>query len=149
MEADVLVTQILNTKKSNGVVMVTHNNPVKEVADVLSARNIGSVVISSDGQIPEGIVSERDVVRAISKHGEAALEFQTSAIMTRNPYTCEPSATADDVLSLMTEKRFRHIPVMENGRLVGIITQGDVVKAKLSEVSMEKDALENMITGCW
>ena len=116
---------------------------------MLSARNIGSVVISSDGQIPEGIVSERDVVRAISKHGEAALEFQTSAIMTRNPYTCEPSATADDVLSLMTEKRFRHIPIMENGRLVGIITQGDVVKAKLSEVSMEKDALENMITGCW
>ena len=144
-----LVTQILNSKKSNGVVMVTHNTPVKEVADVLSARNIGSVVISSDGQIPEGIVSERDVVRAISKHGEAALEFQTSAIMTRNTYTCEPSATADDVLSLMTEKRFRHIPVMENGRLVGIITQGDVVKAKLSEVSMEKDALENMITGCW
>ena len=90
MEANVLVTQILNTKKSNGVVMVTQNTPVKEVADVLSARNIGSVVISSDGQIPEGIVSERDVVRAISKHGEAALEFQTSAIMTRNPYTCEP-----------------------------------------------------------
>ena len=67
----------------------------------------------------------------------------------RDSYTCEPSATADDVLSLMTEKRFRHIPVMENGRLIGIITQGDVVKAKLSEVSMEKDALENMITGCW
>ena len=129
--------------------MVTQNTPVKEVADVLSARNIGSVVISSDGQIPEGIVSERDVVRPISKHGEAALEFQASAIMARNPYTCEPSATADDVLSLMTEKRFRHIPVMENGRLVGFITQGDVVKAKLSEVSMEKDALENMITGCW
>ena len=109
-----LVTQILNTKKSNGVVMVTQNTPVKEVADVLSARNIGSVVISSDGQIPEGIVSERDVVRAISKHGEAALEFQTSAIMTRNPYTCEPSATADDVLSLMTVKKVS--PYSGNGK---------------------------------
>ena len=128
--------------------MVTQNTPVKEAADVLSARNIGSVVILSDEQIPDGIVSERHVVRAISKHREAALEFQTSAIMTRNPYTCEPCSTADDVLSLMTEKRFRHISVMENGRLVGIITQADVVKAKLSEVSMERDALENMITGC-
>ena len=142
-----LVNQILNSKKNNFVETVERTTSVKVITDILVSKKIGSVIISSDGQILEGIVSERDIVRTISQHGRSALDLKASNIMTKKLYACKLDTNGDHVLFLMNEKRFRRMPVVEGGRLVGIITQGDVVKAKLSEISMEKDALESMIAG--
>lgn len=142
-----LVKQILNTKGSNGVITATPGTKVNEIAIILTSQKIGTVVISSDQKTAEGIVSERDIVRAIAERGISSLGLIAADIMTRKLVTCTRDATADQILSIMSERRFRHMPVLENDKLVGLITQGDVVKAKLSELSMEKDALENMIMG--
>lgn len=142
-----LVKQILNTKGNNGVITATPGTKVNEIAIILTSQKIGTVVISSDQKTAEGIVSERDIVRAIAERGISSLGLIAADIMTRKLVTCTRDATADQILSIMSERRFRHMPVLENDKLVGLITQGDVVKAKLSELSMEKDALENMIMG--
>jgi len=118
-----------------------------EAAAILASNKIGTVVISEDGKKASGILSERDIVRAIAHRGVQALGAPVNDFMTRKIVTCRREATADQVLTIMTDKRFRHIPVVENGEMIGLITQGDVVKAKLSELSMEKDALEGMIMG--
>ncbi len=105
------------------------------------------MVVSEDGKEPLGILSERDIVRQLARHGAKVLTDTVDAFMTSDLITCTPEATADVVMSTMTEKRFRHMPVIESGRMVGIISLGDVVKARLSELKMEKDALEGMIMG--
>ena len=94
-----------------------------------------------------GILSERDVVRQLAKRGSGILGEAVDEFMTTKLVTCKREASADAVLATMTEKRFRHMPVVEDGKLVGIITLGDVVKARLAELKMEKDALEGMIMG--
>jgi CBS domain-containing protein len=142
-----LVKQILKTKGSNSVTTAAPETKVTDIAIILTSQKIGIVVISSDEETAQGIVSERDIVRAISERGISSLGLVAADIMTRKLVTCSRDATADQILSIMSERRFRHMPVLENNKLVGLITQGDVVKAKLSELSMEKVALENMIMG--
>jgi CBS domain-containing protein len=105
------------------------------------------VIISKDGEIPEGILSERDIVRELGKHGPSFLDQPVETIMTSTLVGCSREDTADEVLEKMTDGRFRHIPVLEKGRMVGLISIGDVVKARLAELSMEKGALEEMIMG--
>ncbi len=95
----------------------------------------------------DGILSERDVVRELGNRGAACLTEAVSEYMTSNLQTATRDEQADSVLSRMTEGRFRHMPVVEDGKLVGLITLGDVVKARLSQLAMEKDALEGMIMG--
>ncbi len=141
------VTQILKSKGTEGVVTVKPGTLVTEVAKILAEKRIGTVVVSSDGVTAEGILSERDIVRELAAHGAGCLSDPVDAYMTRKLVTCIRSDTADDVLARMTEGRFRHMPVVEDGRMVGLITLGDVVKARLSELAMEKDALEGMIMG--
>jgi CBS domain-containing protein len=92
-------------------------------------------------------VSERDIVREIGRHGASCLGQLVDQIMTQRVVTCAKSDRADDVLQKMTDGRFRHIPVVEGGELVGLISIGDVVKARLAELAMENDALEGMIRG--
>lgn len=142
-----LVHQILKLKADDAVVTVPRATTVREAADMLAKRKIGTVVVSDDGQTPQGILSERDIVRELAQKGAAVLSDRVEAHMTSKLVTCSRDASADAILATMTEKRFRHMPVVENGVLVGIITLGDVVKARLSELSMEKDALESMIMG--
>ncbi len=142
-----LVHQILKLKADDAVVTVPRATTVREAADMLAKRKIGTVVVSDDGQTPQGILSERDIVRELAQKGAAVLSDSVEAHMTSKLVTCSRDASADAILATMTEKRFRHMPVVENGVLVGIITLGDVVKARLSELSMEKDALESMIMG--
>ena len=143
----VLVQQILNSKANDHIVTVMPGTTLLEAAAVLAKHKIGTVVISEDGKKASGILSERDIVRAISHRGAAALGAPVDDFMTRKLVTCRREATADQVLTIMTNKRFRHIPVVDSGKMIGLITQGDVVKAKLSELAMEKDALEGMIMG--
>ena len=141
------VQQILKLKGDAGVVTVSPGSTVAHAATLLADRRIGSVVVSSDGKRAEGILSERDIVREIARQGEDCLLRRVEEVMTRTVETCALTETADQVLTRMTAGRFRHMPVVETGEMVGIVTIGDVVKARLTELSMEKDALEGMIMG--
>lgn len=143
-----LVRQILNSKPEMGVLSVKPGSLVREAVTILSEKRIGSVVVSSDdGQTAEGILSERDIVRELGKRGPAVLDEPVESLATMRIVTCSESDTADQILQAMTDGRFRHLPVVRDGKLLGLISIGDVVKARLSELSMEKDALEGMIMG--
>lgn len=142
-----LVHQILKSKSDDAVVTVPSGTRISEAAKILTERRIGTVVVSNDGAVAEGILSERDIVSALSQRGAGIMQEPVDTFMTRDIVTCGREETADSVLAQMTEGRFRHMPVVENGQMVGLITLGDVVKARLTELSMEKDALEGMIMG--
>lgn len=142
-----LVQQILSSKSSDKVVTATPETSITDVLSLLSEYRIGGVVVSSDGSTIAGILSERDIVRALAARGPSCLEQDAAALMTPNPVCCARDDTADSVLERMTEGRFRHMPVVKDGALVGIVTIGDVVKARLNELSFEKTALEGMIMG--
>ncbi len=142
-----LVSQILKSKADDGVVTIEPKASVSDAAKLLSARKIGSVVVSDNGKEAQGILSERDIVREIGRRGSGCLNETVAEMMTKNVVTCSTSETADTILERMTQGRFRHMPVVEEGQMVGLITLGDVVKARLSELAMEKDALEGMIMG--
>lgn len=142
-----LVHQILKLKGDDAVVTVTPATLVAEAAKVLAERKIGTVVISNDGMHANGILSERDIVREIARKGASVLNDPVEAHMTAKLVTCTREDAADHVMQQMTEGRFRHMPVVEGDELVGIVTLGDVVKARLNELAMEKDALEGMIMG--
>ncbi|MEM8654757.1 MAG: CBS domain-containing protein [Pseudomonadota bacterium] len=142
-----LVHQILKSKSDDAVVTVKPGSKVSDAAKILAERKIGTVVVSEDGQTAAGILSERDIVRVLAKRGGSILNDPVDTFMTSKLVTCGRDDKADDVLTKMTEGRFRHMPVIEDGQLVGLITLGDVVKARLTELAMEKDALQGMIMG--
>jgi len=142
-----LVQQILKSKSDDAVVTVPPGTRVAEAAEILSSRRIGAVVVSADGATPQGILSERDIVRELGTRGAECLEDRVEEMMTRGVVGCGRDDAADAVLAQMTERRFRHMPVLENGRMIGLISIGDVVKARLSELAMERDALQDMVMG--
>lgn len=142
-----LVQAILNSKSDSSVVTVSASASVSDAAKLLSEKRIGTVVVSDDGVTPLGILSERDIVRELAKSGGGCLNKAVSTYMTSELVTCTSDSNVQEVLTQMTERRFRHMPVVEHGKLVGIVTLGDAVKAQLAEVAMEKDALEGMIMG--
>lgn len=142
-----LVSQILKSKSDAGVVTSPPSMLVSEAAQMLSEKRIGTLVISRDGQTPDGILSERDIVRELGQKGAICLSQTVADLMTRKLVTCGMEDRADEILQKMTDGRFRHMPVLDAGNLVGLISLGDVVKARLSELSMEKDALQGMIMG--
>ena len=142
-----LVKSILNSKAIAEVVTIEAGATISEAAALLSKHGIGTVVVSSDGVKAEGILSERDIVRHIGKVGSACLDEAVGDYMTKKVITCTSESNAEAALQTMTDGRFRHMPVVDDGKLVGLISLGDVVKAQLSEVAMEKSALEGMIMG--
>ena len=142
-----LVSHILKSKSDDGVITLPPGTTVAKLVEVLSTRRIGAVVISANGRVVDGIVSERDVMRELGRRGPACLTDPVESLMTAKVTTCGHGDSADVVLAVMTEGRFRHMPVVENGQMIGLISIGDVVKARVSELSMEKDALEGMIKG--
>jgi CBS domain-containing protein len=142
-----LVSQILHSKKDAAVVFVPPGTSLARAAEILSARRIGALVVSPDGKSVSGILSERDVVRELGRRGATCLADTVDTVMTSKVTTCSREDRADDVLARMTAGRFRHLPVIEGGVMIGMISIGDVVKARLDELAMEKDALEGMIKG--
>lgn len=142
-----IVHQILKGKASQEIVTVQSTATVFEAAKILSEKRIGSILVSDDGKTALGILSERDIVRNLGRVGNSCLEGKVADYMTRNLTTCTLQTRAQDLLQKMTEGRFRHVPVVENGEVVGLVSIGDVVKAQLSELEMEKEALEGMIMG--
>ena len=142
-----LVKQILTNKGSDEVFPVTPGTLVADAARELAERRIGGLVVSRDGSSIDGILSERDIVRSLAVRGASCLGEKIDEMMTRRPVCGSPEDTSDAVLTRMTDGRFRHMPVEKDGKLAGIVTIGDVVSARLSELSMEKDALQGMIMG--
>ncbi|WP_374397975.1 CBS domain-containing protein [Tabrizicola sp.] len=142
-----LVQQILASKGDSGVITVAPGTTVQEVAALLSSKRIGAVIVSADGKAAKGIVSERDIVRELGKRGAACLGDKVESLMTAKIVSCTRAEGTDAVLGRMTDGRFRHMPVIEDGKMVGLISIGDVVKARLMELAAEKDALEGMIKG--
>ena len=142
-----LVQQILTSKGDHGVITIKPSMLVSEAAGILAEKRIGGLVVSADGDSADGILSERDIVRSLAMRGAVCLNDKVQDLMTRNPVCCTKQDTSDAVLTRMTDGRFRHMPVVDDGKLVGIVTIGDVVKARLQELAMEKDALQGMIMG--
>ena len=142
-----LVHQILKSKATQDVVTIEPGTSVSDAAKILSERKIGTVVVSTDGEKADGILSERDIVRELGKRGASCMSDKVDELMTSDLVTCAPGDKIDVILGKMTEGRFRHMPVLSDGKMVGLISLGDVVKAQLSELAMEKDALQGMIMG--
>ena len=133
--------------KGGQVVTVTPDTDVRRLLAVLAEHGIGAAVVSGDGDAVDGIVSERDVVRALAARGDAVLGEPVSAIHTADVRTVAPDADLEDVERLMTERRFRHVPVVTDGRLAGIVSIGDVVKRRIGELEGERSALAGYIRG--
>lgn len=142
-----IIQDILKTRAGKPVVCVAPSARVSEACLALAQNRIGAVVVSRDGVEPLGILSERDIVRAVAAAGPGCFAAPVSDLMTRQLVTCARRDEVLDVLQKMTDGRFRHMPVVEEGRMLGIVTLGDLVKARLDELHAETDALQGMIMG--
>jgi CBS domain-containing protein len=140
------ITDVLRSKGTD-VVTVRPDSSVTELLDLLAHHRVGALVVSSDGVTVEGIVSERDVVRRLQSDGAAMLSNPVSEIMTVEVATAEPDLHLDDLMRLMTEGRFRHVPVLVDGQLSGLVSIGDVVKNRIDELETENVHLTAYITG--
>ena len=134
--------------KGTEVATIAQTATLGDVVQILGERRIGALVVSGDGRAIEGIISERDIVRAASQSGAAALEASVGSVMSTDVVTCSPGDGVDQLMSLMTDRRIRHLPVVdEQGHLIGIISIGDVVKARLTALEHENRALADYISG--
>jgi len=133
--------------KGGKVVTVTPETRVEGLLTVLAEHRIGAIVVSRDGTSVDGIVSERDIVRALAVRGAAVLSEPVTAICTADVRTTTPDASLEEVERLMTERRFRHVPVVVDGVLRGIVSIGDVVKERIGELETERTSLAGYITG--
>ena len=138
------ITEVLAGKASREVVTISSEATVRELLRLLAEHNVGALIVSTDGSSVDGIVSERDVVRRLVED-ERLLDSPVSSIMTVEVHTCDPHATATELMQVMTERRFRHIPVVVEGRLTGIVSIGDVVKSRMSELEFERDQLDKYV----
>lgn len=138
------VETILQSKGAE-IFAVSPSDSVADAVKLLNEKNIGAVVVRDGGGAAVGILSERDVVRRLGQEGAGALNMRVSDCMTENPFTCSPDDTLDDLMSKMTDKRIRHLPVTSNGRLVGVVSIGDVVKRKIELAENEAAALKEYI----
>ena len=139
-----LVSQILSTK-GDMVFTVEPLATVAQAADLLNSRRVGAMVVLGERREVAGIFSERDLARAVAEHGAAALELKVGDVMTRDVIFADPAEKVDVLLSRMTDRRIRHLPVCVDGRLVGIVSIGDLVKIKIAEVEAEAEGLKAYI----
>lgn len=140
------VSDIL-AEKGNSVVTAEKDATIHEVAKTLASKRIGAVVIVDSDGAACGIVSERDIVREVSTGGSAALSSSVSSCMTHKVIFCEPDDTVDALMAKMTAGKFRHLPVLDNGQLAGIISIGDVVKKKIEQAERDAEDLKRYIAG--
>ncbi|SDP86049.1 CBS domain-containing protein [Lentzea jiangxiensis] len=137
------IADVLRTKGS-AVATIGQDVPVSELLRVLAEHNVGAIVVVGASGVA-GIVSERDVVRKLHESGADLLSSPVSAIMTADVFTCSPSDTVDSLTVVMTERRFRHVPVLSDGQLVGIVSIGDVVKSRIGQLEQSQDQLQAYI----
>lgn len=139
-----LVSGLLDSKGSD-VITAAPDAKVADVVALLAEHRIGAVVVSTDGRRIDGVVSERDIVRALADRGAASLDEPVSAIMTTQVYICEPTSTVEQLMELMTRRRIRHVPVVVDDVVCGIVSIGDVVKDRMSELETETHVLHEYI----
>jgi CBS domain-containing protein len=130
--------------KGAHVVTISPESSVRQLLVVLAEHNIGAVVVSTDGAVIQGIASERDIARRLTD-GTEVLDHTVSSIMTSDVHTCEPGDHVDEVMRLMTQQRVRHVPVLVDGRLAGLVSIGDVVKTRIGELEFEREQLADYI----
>lgn len=138
------VARIIAQRGSSDIIACDVATPVSQVVQTLASKRIGALPVLRDGRVA-GIVSERDVIYRLADHGGACLDMPVEQIMTSPAITVEPGTTVDEALAMMTRRRFRHFPVVEDGTLIGFISIGDLVKHKMDEVQHEAEALRNYI----
>lgn len=138
------ISDILRSK-GNVVSTVRPEATVRQLLEALAAHNIGALVVSADGENIVGIVSERDVVRQLHERGAGLLEAAVSTIMTADVRTCTPDEDVSALRATMTDHRIRHVPVVSDGKLIGIVSIGDVVKSTISELETEREHLVGYI----
>ncbi|MEM9043963.1 MAG: CBS domain-containing protein [Pseudomonadota bacterium] len=141
------VMQILALKGSDEIQMASPTLSVEEAASELSAKRIGALLVSNDGETISGIVSERDIVRVLGQKGAVVLREPISSLMTSTVVTCASTDSALSVLERMTQGRFRHMPVVDDGKMVGFLSIGDVVKARIAEIESDNAAMAEMLHG--
>ncbi len=139
------IADVIRSRGTTDVVTVAPTDSVTHLLAVLAERRIGAVVVSSDGSVVDGIVSERDVVRRIHDRGASVLDAPVSEIMTSEVFTCTPDTQIADIAILMTERRIRHLPVLSGDTLYSIISIGDVVKFRMDQLQAERDQLVEYI----
>jgi CBS domain-containing protein len=144
-----IVRNIIDSKASQMIITMKPTELVRSAVEVLAKNRIGAVIISSDGAMVDGILSERDIVRALGTRGVECLDAQIQDLMTASVIGCHPEDTAISVMEKMTDGRFRHMPVIDANRMIGVISIGDVVKARINEVQAENAALTDMISNSW
>jgi CBS domain-containing protein len=141
------IGQILKAK-GRAVTTARPDATLLEIARKLAQKRIGAIVIVGDNGEVVGMLSERDMIRAIAEHGEKALKLTASDFMTRTVISCQETNTIEEIMGMMNQGRFRHVPVLEDGALVGIISIGDLVKNHIAEVEMEVTAMRDyFVTG--
>jgi CBS domain-containing protein len=135
------------SNKGKSVVTIHPDATVERAVAVLRLRGIGALVISNNGETVVGIVSERDIVEALVRYGSELLSVSVSEIMTCPVVTCEPGDSVAELMAEMTNRRIRHFPVVEDGRLIGIVSIGDLVKSRLDEIEYEAHSMRSFIAG--
>ena len=138
------ISDVLKAKGEGQVVTIRPDATVRELVALLAQHNIGALVVSGDGASVDGIVSERDVVRRLGDD-EDLLERPVGTIMTSDVHTCAAGDALNDLMQVMTEHRIRHVPVVTDGALAGIISIGDVVKNRINELEFERDQLDHYV----
>lgn len=134
-------------RKPAALIFVPPDSKIRDVVAVLAEKRIGAVVVQSAENDLLGILSERDVVRSLAANGPATLDMATSQLMTRAPTTATLATTIFEAETLMTDGRFRHLPVVDGGKLVGVVSIGDVVKSLIEEQGQEVRSLRDYVTG--
>ncbi len=140
-----IVRTILKGKSSTDVATTVAGQKVGDAAKLLDQRRIGALVVVDDQRSLVGILSERDIVRGLSRHGIAVMDMTVGHLMTADVKTCTPDDSMDSLEATMTSNRIRHLPVLDGGRLAGIITIGDVVKARLDETTMQVESMREYV----
>jgi CBS domain-containing protein len=143
-EVGVQISQVLR-RKGHEVATVEAGASVRDALALLARHGIGALVVSADGERIDGILSERDIARGLHDRGAALLAEPVSAVMTAEVHSCPPTASVHELAQVMTDRRVRHVPVVEGDRLVGIVSIGDVVKARLDELEAERASLVDYI----
>jgi len=139
------IEDVIKTKGSTAVETIAPDASVAELVRVLAEKNIGAVVVSTDGRHIAGIVSERDVVRGLAAQGASVVDASVSDLMTAEVHTAEPDSLVEDAAGQMTDFRVRHMPVVVDGVMVGLVSIGDVVKHRIAQLTDERDHLINYL----
>ncbi|GAW50650.1 MULTISPECIES: CBS domain-containing protein [unclassified Nocardioides] len=138
------IGDVLNAKPSREVVTIGPDAGVRELVAKLAEHNVGALIVSSDGSTLEGIVSERDVVRHLHSDG-TVVNNTVAAIMTGVVETCDEDTNVDELMKIMTERRIRHVPVVHDDQVIGVISIGDVVKHRIDQLEFERDQLDSYV----